>query len=130
MEKEPKWLYRLEATTPGHGLWYDGNGNYVWDVGKLPACQTKDLPMGYDERYQKDGRSWYSSCTNQEDLTHWFSYGDAMELAKVGFVAAKYLATEYEEYPMETTFIKETALERVEISLDEFFGVNKELKVS
>lgn len=120
--KEPKWLYRFEATRPGHGLWYDENGHYCWDMGTLENSTTKDLPMGYDERYQKDGRNWYSSCSNQEDIKHWFSYDDAKKLQEIGFVAAKYLTTEYEEYDFETTFIKDTALERIELNLEEFFG--------
>lgn len=106
----PKWLYRLESTDPKLGLWYNENGEYVWTIGTLPNCQTKDLPMGYDERYRKDGRCWNSSCSNPEDLSHWFSLEDALTLMKQGFRFMKYLATEYTEYPLETVFIKETCL--------------------
>ena len=53
---EAKWLYRLESTNPKNGLWYNEDNELVWGIGKLPNCQTKDLPMGYDERYHKDGR--------------------------------------------------------------------------
>lgn len=118
----PKWLYRLEASDPEHGLWYDECGNWVWDLGRLPECQTKDLPMGYDERYRKDGRHWFSSCTNREDLTHWFSREDALKLVAEGFVFTRYLATEYVEYDLETIFIKETALAREVLSVDDFFA--------
>ena len=107
---EPKWLYRLESTDPGKGLWYNAAGDYVWTIGTLPDCKTRDLPMGYDERYRRDGRSWNSSCTNPEDLAHWFSLEDALALMEQGFVFRKYLATEYTEYPLETVFIKETSL--------------------
>ena len=110
MIQEPKWLYRLEATDPTHGLWYNSQSQWVWDIGKLPNCETKDLPMGYDERYHKDGRNWYSSCTNPEDLAHWFSLDDALTLMERGFRFMKYLATEYTEYPLETVFIKDTCL--------------------
>ena len=58
---EAKWLYRLEATNPKNGLWYNEDSELVWGIGKLKNCKTKDLPMGYDERYHKDGRYWYSS---------------------------------------------------------------------
>jgi len=108
---QPKWLYRLESTDPAHGLWYDSNSQWVWDLGQLPNCKTKDLPMGYDERYHKDGRNWNSSCTNPADLAHWFSLEDAKFLMCHGYQFAKYLATEYVEYPLETTFIKDTCLE-------------------
>lgn len=106
----PKWLYRLESTDPSQGLWYNAAGEYVWTIGTLPNCQTKDLPMGYDERYRRNGRSWYSSCSNPEDLAHWFSLEDALALMKKGFQFNRYLATEYTEYPLETVFIKETCL--------------------
>ena len=118
---EPKWLYRLESTDPANGLWYDNQGRYVWGIGQLPNCQTKDLPMGYDARYQKDGRNWFSSCSRLEDLTHWYSPQDAKDLMEKGFKFYRYLATEYVEYPLETPFIKETCLAREELSLSEIF---------
>ena len=121
---KPKWVYRFESTDPTNGLWYDNKGNFCFDkgIGSLDdSCKTKELPMGYDERYRQDGRMWFSSCTNQEDLTHWFSKEDARKLQEKGFKFYKYLATEYHEYPMETVFIKDTCIDRVEIDIDEFF---------
>lgn len=121
---EPKWLYRLESTDPDNGLWYDSKGNFCFEkgIGSLgDECKTRDLPMGYDERYRQDGRMWFSSCTNQEDITHWFSKEDAAKLKEKGFKFYKYLATEYHEYPMETVFIKDTCLDRIELNIDEFF---------
>lgn len=108
---EPKWLYRLEAIEPNNGLWYDASGNYHWGIG-ITEGMTKYLPMGYDERYKQDGRDWYSSCSNVEDLAHWYSLEDAQLLIKNGFVFTRYLATEYVEYENETVFIKETSLAR------------------
>jgi len=64
------------------------------------------------------GRDWFSSCSSKEDLLHWYSEDDAKRLREIGFVMAKYLATEYVEYEVETTFIKETSLERVEVPLE------------
>lgn len=119
MEQEPKWLYRLESKSPDNGLWYDANNNYVFGIGKLEECKTKDLPMGYDERYHENGLNWFSSCSNYIDLWHWYSLDDAKNLMDNGFVFTKYLATDYREYPNETCFLKETALSRVEISFDE-----------
>lgn len=116
-----KWLYRLESKTPENGLWYDSNNNLVWGIGKIPNCETKYLPMGYDMRYHKDGRNWFSSCSNIEDLSHWYSLEDALGLIKQGFVFTKYLATEYIEYNKETVFIKETALDRIEIDIKEIW---------
>lgn len=127
MKQKPKWLYRLESTDPKQGLWYNVDSEYVFGIGDLPECKTKDLPMGYDERYHKDGRNWYSSCSHKEDLTHWYSLEDAENLIAKGFVFTKYLATEYVEYNMETTFIKETALAREIINIRDLFeGENKD----
>ena len=122
MKNEPKWLYRLESTTPDNGLWYDSDGNLVWGIGKLPDCRTKDLPMDYDWRYKQDGRNWFSSCSRKEDLTHWYSLQDALDLITHGFVFTRYLATEYVEYELETVFIKESCLKREEIDIKELFG--------
>lgn len=118
---QPKWLYRLESTNPANGLWYNLNNELVWGIGKLENCRTKNLPMGYDERYHKDNRNWFSSCSNKEDLTHWYSLEDAKILINQGFVFTRYLATEYVEYEMETTFIKETALKREIINIEDLF---------
>lgn len=118
----PKWLYRLESKSKENGLWYNSKNELVWGIGKLPNCKTKDLPMDYDERYHKDGRKWFSSCSRKEDLMHWYSVQDALDLIANGFVFTRYLATEYVEYELETTFIKETCLAREEISIEELFG--------
>ena len=118
----PKWLYRLESEDPNNGLWYNSNGDFVWGISAVEDCKTKDLPMDYDERYQKDGKDWYSSCSNKEDLLHWYSLKDAEELIANGFVFTRYLAQDYTEYPMQTVFLKETALKREVIDIMELFA--------
>ena len=123
--KEPKWLYRLESRSPDNGLWYDSNGELVWGIGKLPECKSKDLPMDYDERYRQEGKRWFSSCSRKEDLMHWYSVKDAVDLIANGFVFTRYLATEYVEYELETVFLKESCLKREEIDIESLFGEEK-----
>ena len=123
--KKPKWLYRLESSTPDKGLWYNSKSELTFNIGELKNCETKNLPMDYDERYHKDGKQWWSSCSKKEDLSHWYSLENALELIDNGFVFTRYLATEYEEYPLETTFIKESCLAREEIDITTIY-VNKE----
>lgn len=120
---EPKWLYRLESGTPDKGLWYREDGEWVWTIGELADCETKNLPMDFDPRYRKDGRHWFSSCSNKEDLAHWYSLADALALIDQGFVFTRYLATEYVEYENETTFIKETCKAREVIDISEIWEV-------
>lgn len=120
--KEPKWLFRLESKTPNKGLWYNSYNQYVWNIGDLRDCQTKFLPMDYDPKYHKDDRNWYSSCSNSEDLSHWYSLEDAKELISKGFVFTAYLATEYEEYEKETCFIKDSSLMRIELDIEKIFN--------
>lgn len=122
---EPKWLYRLESRSPDNGLWYNTNNELVWGIGQVENCQTKFLPMDYDPRYHADDRNWFSSCSRKEDLMHWYSINDALNLMDNGFVFTRYLATEYTEYEMETVFIKDTCIKREEISLEELFEMNK-----
>lgn len=120
-----KWVYRLESTKPDAGLWYDSQGKWCLEtkgLGTVAGCKTVSLPMGYDERYKKGRRDWFSSCSRLEDLTHWYSKEDAAELLKRGFVFTRYLATEFYEYPMETTFIKHTCLKREVLSISDIWG--------
>lgn len=118
---EPKWLWRLESTDPENGLWYDSHGNPAWGIGAVGGCRTKDLPMGWDERYRQDGRMWFSSCSNRDDLMHWYSVEDAEELVAHGFEFTRYLATEYHEYELETVFIRETSLRREVVDIRDLF---------
>ena len=123
MSQEPKWLYRLEETKPGSGLWYDENGKLVWTIGKIDNCPTKYLPMDHDWRYCQDGRKWHSSCTRKEDLARWYTLESALDLIQNhGFVFTRYLATEYKEYELETVFIKDTCLAREELDIRDVFG--------
>ena len=125
MSKEPKWLYRLESKTKDNGLWYDGDGKWCFDkgIGQLDeSCKTKTLPMDYDWRYKQDGKDWFSSCSNKEDLLHWYSLEDAKRLIDNGFVFTRYLATDYHEYENETVFLKETCNNREEIDIFELFN--------
>lgn len=117
----PKWLYRLESRTPDKGLWYNGHGEYTFDLGKVPNCASRDLDMSLDARYSRHGRKWWSSCSNLGDLTHWFSVENAKHLESNGFVFTKYLASDYMEFDKETLFLKETAQQRIELPLSEVF---------
>ena len=54
----------------------------------------------------------FSSCSNVEDLLHWYSKEDAEYLLSHGFVFTKYLARDYHEFELETVFLKETAEKR------------------
>lgn len=103
-----KWLYRLEAVDENNGLWYNSKNEYVWGCKDCKG-EAKDLPMGYDPRYHIDGKNWFSSCSNVEDLLHWYSKEDAIFLLEHGFVFTKYLAKDYHEFELETVFLKETA---------------------
>lgn len=122
--KKAKWLYRLESRDAKNGLWYNSLNQLVWGIGKLDNCKTKYLPMNYDKRYHKNGKNWYSSCSRKKDLSHWYSLEDAKNLIANGFVFTKYLAVDYVEYDMETTFLKETALARVELNIEDIWEVN------
>ena len=118
---EAKWLYRLESIDPDNGLWYNKHNELVWGIGKIPDCETKYLPMDYDERYHKDGKNWFSSCSKEEDLSHWYSLEDAKQLIDNGFVFTRYLAVDYVEYDMETTFLRETAFAREVLNIEDIW---------
>jgi len=123
MTKEPKWLYRLESTDENQGLWYNSRGEFFLTLAELENCESWKMPMDYDWRYKQDGKDWFSSCTNTEDLTYWYSVQNAIDLIERGFRFYKYLATDYIEYDKETMFLKETCLDRVTLTVEEVFGV-------
>lgn len=54
-------------------------------------------------------------------MLHWYSLQDANDLIANGFVFTRYMATEYEEYDLETCFIKETCLKREIIDIEDLF---------
>jgi hypothetical protein len=122
-EQPPKWVYRLESIDKNNGLWYNGDGAWCFEtgIGAIEGCKTKTLPMDYDPRYKQDGRDWFSSCSDEKDLLHWYSLKDAKKLFDNGFVFTRYFATEYHEYDLETVFIKETSLCREEIDIFDLF---------
>ena len=117
----PHAVYRLESKTADNGLWYDGHGKFVFGIGRVKGCKTKSLPMGYDPRYHVDGLNWFSACSNAEDLKHWYSLEDALELIANGFVFTRYLVTDFIIYEHETVFLKETAISREELNIKDVF---------
>lgn len=118
---ESKWLYRLESMDEDMGLWYNSRGEFVLTIAEIANCETKNMQMDYDERYKRNGMDWYSSCSNIEDLLHWYSFENARDLIKKGFRLSKYLAVDYVEYNKETVFLKETCLDRVTLDINEVF---------
>lgn len=84
----------------------------TFGVVRIVKAKQKTYLWGYDERYHIDGKNWFSSCSNVEDLLHWYSREDAEYLLSNGFVFTKYLARDYHEFELETVFLKETAEKR------------------
>lgn len=115
MTQEPALLYRFEATDPNAGLWYNEFGQYVFERNGLNRVQNHkhlDMPMGYDERYRRGGRNWFSATQLRSDMSYWFNITDVPKMLDLGYRLWQYVATEYVHYEFETTFIKETCIER------------------
>lgn len=123
MKKQPQWVYRIEALDPAMGLWYNDSGDWVFEEGiGQTDSPSRDLPMDYDERYQKDGKNWHSAGRNAIAMSHWFSRESAKDLMGKGYQLYRYLATEYIHYEFETCFIKETCLNREVVDYREVWG--------
>lgn len=118
-----KVVYRLESTDDNLGLWYNVRNELVLTLATIDNCETASMPMGYDERYKQQGKDWFSSCSRIEDLTHWYSAQNALDLEKIGFRLSKYIAVDYVEYEKETVFLKETCLARETLDMKKVFGV-------
>lgn len=112
--KEPVWLYRFEAVNPSDGFWYNDFNEWVFD-DNLYLFEDSPLihaPMGYDPRYHKDSKTWYSSVPTKEKMRQWFRYEDMERFIRNGYVLYSYLAREYIHYESETCFVKDTAIDR------------------
>ena len=55
----------------------------------------------------RDGRNWFSSCSNKDDLLHWYSLEDALDLIENGFVFTRYLARPLRQQTASLCFDKE-----------------------
>lgn len=117
-------LYRIERLETEHGMWYTGEGKYDPFIFTLTEGKSRHLPMGYDERYGKDGFRWRSACADKELLKTWFSKKDAEELMEAGYSMYRLESTQYVHEEFQTIFTREGLVGRTQIPLWEVWDIN------
>lgn len=118
-------IYRIENEATNHGMWYRLDGTYDPFIKTLTEGISKDLPMGYNERYSKDGLKWFSGCGNIEDMKHWFSALDALELHQNGYKLFEFEATQFSVVEYEVMFTKESVVSKKEIPLETIWDMTQ-----
>lgn len=118
-------IYRIENETTNHGMWYRLDGTYDPFIKTLTEGISKDLPMGYNERYSKDSLKWFSGCGNIEDMKHWFSALDALELNQNGYKLFEFEAEQFSIAEHEVMFTREGVISKKEIPLETIWDMSQ-----
>jgi hypothetical protein len=118
-------IYRIENEKTMHGMWYRGDGTFDPFILRLTEGKSKDLPMGFNERYYKERLKWYSGAGSIEDMQHWFSARDALELYQNGYKLYEFQSKQFNVVEHEIMFTREGILSKQEIPLETIWEINK-----
>lgn len=118
-------IYRIENDETNHGMWYRLDGTFDPFIMRLTEGVSKDLPMGFNERYRKDGFRWQSGAGSMEDMKFWFSALDALELFKNGYKLYEFESNQFMVVEHEIMFTREGILTRHEIPLDTIWDIKR-----
>lgn len=111
-------IFRIENPETMHGMWYQLNGDYDPFIKTLTEGISADLPMERHERYGALGQRWFSGCKDFEQLKHWFSNRDVIELNAAGYKLFRFEATEFQNEDNQTIFTRRGVAKQSEISID------------
>lgn len=116
-------IYRIENEETNHGMWYRQDGTFDPFIYRLSDGKSKNLPMDFHERYSKGGMKWFSGCNNINDMQHWFSDNDALELFKNGYKLFQFKSNQFIVEDFQTLFTREGILSKHEIPLDTIWNI-------
>lgn len=117
-------IYRIENEETMHGMWYRADGVYEPFINRLTDGKSKDLPMGFHERYHKENLNWYSGCTDINLMRSWFSDSDAFELYSNGYRLFEFQSKQFAAEDYQTLFTREGILTKEEIPLETIWNIN------
>lgn len=122
-----KTIYRIENEETEAGMWYRSGAIYDPFIKTLKDGKSADLPMGYHERYSKDGLAWFSGTVNREQMQSWFSVQDAMELHANGYKLFEFVSNQYIEEEYQVIFTREGIITKKEIPLSVLWDMTDEI---
>lgn len=118
-------IYRIENEDTMHGMWYRLDGIYDPFINRLTDGKSKNLPMGFDDKFHKDNLNWFSGCADVETMRHWFSDLDAFELFRNGYKLFEFQSKQFVVEEFQTLFTREGLLSKQEIPLETIWNINK-----
>lgn len=119
-------IYRIENEETYHGMWYQLDGTYNPFIFNLTEGKSRNLPMGYHERYSKGGLKWFSGCGDKETMQHWFSNKDAVELFQCGYRLYEFESEQFVVEENQILFTREGVNLKREIPLNTLWDVDKD----
>lgn len=90
-----KTFYRVCKPDTEQGLWYNFDGTFSGLIhDKFTFCKNSKLAMDFDPELV----GWLSATDNLEDLFHWFTPEDLINLQMYGWQIYAYEAENYRFY--------------------------------
>lgn len=121
-------IYRIENIETLHGMWYRDDGTYDPFIFKLTEGKSRNLPMGFHEKYSKGGMQWISGCGSKDMMQHWFSNKDAVELFQCGYRLYEMDSEQFIAEENQILFTREGISMKREIPLNTLWDVGKDVK--
>lgn len=122
---ETKIVYRIENPEDKDGMWYTKDGILRKKIHILcPNGIAKDFPMPLNLKlHRKDGEVWNSAGKSIENMNHWFTPMDAVNLFNNGFKLFKFETTMFQELEMEILFCRKGIISQKEIPLENVWDI-------
>jgi hypothetical protein len=120
---KPKVFFRIENQDTMHGMWYDQNGKFEPFIERLTEGKSAKLPMDFNPKHRTGGLEWYSGGRSVEEMHHWFSDRDALELFQNGYKLYRFEGTQIMEEEHEVLFTREGIVMQNEIPLDHVWNI-------
>jgi hypothetical protein len=118
-------IYRIENEETNHGMWYRLDGTFDPFILRLTDGRSKDLPMGFNDRYYQDGFRWQSGAGSIAEMQFWFSELDALELFKNDYKLFEFESNQFNVVEHEVMFTREGILTKQEIPLDTVWNMKQ-----
>lgn len=115
-------IFRIENPDTMNGMWYNEKGEYDPFIFNLTEGISAHLPMEPDDRYGVNEQRWFSGCKDFQQLQHWFSNRDVIELGEAGYKLYRFRAQEFTNEEFQTIFTRRGILEQVELDINLLFN--------
>ena len=115
-------IFRIENAETMNGMWYNEKGEYDPFIFNLTEGISAHLPMEPDERYGMNEQRWFSGCRDFQQLQHWFSNRDVVELGEAGYKLYAFKSVEFVTEEFQTIFTRRGVIEQAELNIDLLFN--------